>query len=82
MIRDALGLVAFAAVGRQSNRCAAGIRSQQALRLALFVVFDEMIGDGQNVFRAAIIVFELDDLAAGVVFFEFENVIEIRPRHP
>ena len=80
--RDPFGLFFLRAVDCQLHRRAVGIGGLERFRLASDVELDQMIGDSENISRTAIIALEFDDLAAGIVFFEIEDVPQVLPRQP
>ena len=79
---DAFGeLIRFfdaAVEAEQADWFALDVVGVERLRLSLFVVGDEAVGGGEDVFGAAEILAEVDDAGAWVVFFEVEDVFDVR----
>ncbi len=51
---------------------------EQRLAEATLVVGDQMAGSAENVFGRAVVTLELDDLGAGKVLFEAQDVVDLR----
>ena len=77
LARDPLGLIGLAGVDGQLDRWPAGSRSE-GFGLAVAVEPDQVIGDAQDVLRAAVVPLELDDPATGVMP-EIENIRQVGP---
>ena len=61
------------------DRFAAFLRTPQVLSTAAGVVFDEAIRGRKDRIRAAVVLFETDDLGIGKVFFKLQNVRHLSP---
>ena len=73
------GLVGLTRVDRQLDRLADRVFGPKRLGLAVAVEPDQVVGDADDVFRAAVIALERDDPAAREVFLELEDVRQVGP---
>ena len=75
--RDRLRLALLRGIGRQPHALPFVVLGKQALLLSPLVVGDQRVGNAQDAFGAAVVLFELDDFDFGVVLFEIQDVAEI-----
>ena len=79
LARDPLGLIGLAGVDGQLDRCAPRVLGHERFGLAVAVEPDQVIGDAQDVLRAAVVPLELDDPATGVIVLELEDIRQVGP---
>ena len=68
--------------GDDMDRIAALDRAPEVFRAAAGVVFDETVRGGEDLVGAAVILLEPDDLGIGKMFFELEDVRDLRAAPP
>lgn len=76
-VANEIGFVSFVVAGDDGDGVATGLGGEEGFVFAFGVVLDECVGGVQNWFCRAEVLSEHDDLGAGVVFFEVEDVGDV-----
>jgi len=82
LLRDVIGFGLAVAIALEHHRFPFGVGRKQLLVFAATVVPDQLVGDPQDVWRAAIVLLEPHRFDVGIILFEVEDVVQIGSSPP